>query len=106
MLFKEGDVLEVELVLKVLGAGGDDDALTGEDRGDQVGKGLAGAGAGFDDQVLSLDEGALDRFGHLELAGPVFVVRVPLGEQAFFAEELADGEGFGGLTRGLGHLRS
>jgi hypothetical protein len=62
--FEEGDVLEEELLLEVFGAGGDDDALlalAGEAEGGQeVGEGLAGAGAGFDDEVALVGEGLLD----------------------------------------------
>ena len=58
---KEGDVLEVELLLQVFGAGGDDDALScapaGEAQGRQeVGEGFAGAGAGFDDEMALVFE--------------------------------------------------
>ena len=44
------DVLEVDLLLEVLGAGGDQHALAAEDRGDEIGERLAGAGAGFGEQ--------------------------------------------------------
>ena len=71
--FEEGDVLEEELLLQILGAGGDDDALlalAGEaQRGQQIGEGLAGAGAGFDDEVALVREGAFDGSRHLVLAG-------------------------------------
>ena len=73
--FEEGDVLEVELLLEVFGAGGDDDALlalAGEAEGGQeVGEGLAGAGAGFDDEVALVGEGLFDGSGHVVLAGAV-----------------------------------
>jgi hypothetical protein len=38
VLLQEGNVFEEELFLKVLRAGGNDDALTGQDRGHQVGE--------------------------------------------------------------------
>ena len=52
MLLEEWDVLEEELLLEVLGAGGDDDAAARQDGGHQVGQRLAGAGAGLGDEVL------------------------------------------------------
>ena len=59
--FEEGDVLEEELLLQIFCAGGDDDALlalAGEAQGGQeIGEGLAGAGAGFDDEVALVFEG-------------------------------------------------
>jgi len=37
-------------------------------------------GTGFDDQMTPLFERAHDGFGHLNLAGPVFVFRMGLGD--------------------------
>ena len=91
MLFEERNVFEEELLLKILGAGGNDHALAGENRGDQIGERFSGARAGLDDQVLLVGERALDRFGHLELPVAEFVVGVPLREQTLFRKELADG---------------
>ena len=96
MLLQERDVLEEELFLEVLGAGGDDDALAGEDGGDQIGERLAGAGAGFDDEVALVGEGGFDGFGHFELAGAELVIRVPLRKRAAAGEELAHGGRLGG----------
>ena len=66
-----------------------------EDGGDQVGEGLAGAGAGLDDEVLAFGERGLDRQGHFELAGAELEVGVPLGEGAVGGEEVAGGDGLG-----------
>ena len=44
------NVLEENLFLKVLRAGGDQDPLPAEDRGNQIRERLAGAGAGFGEQ--------------------------------------------------------
>ena len=68
VLLEERDVLEEELLLQVLGAGGDDDALAGEQRRHQVGERLAGARAGLDDQVALVGERGFDGLGHLHLA--------------------------------------
>ncbi len=51
MLLQERDVFEEKLLLQILGAGGDDDALAGLQGRNKVGEGFSGAGAGFDDQV-------------------------------------------------------
>ena len=93
---EERDVLEEELLLEIFRAGGDDDALAGEDRGDEIGERLAGSRAGFDDQVAFIAKRGFDGFGHFELAGAEFIVGVPLGKESFAAEELANSEGFGG----------
>ncbi len=109
MRFEEGDVLEVELLLQVLGAGGDDDALAafaGEAQGgQQVGEGLAGAGAGFDDEVALVVERGLDGFGHLVLAFADFEGEGGFREDAVGREEvvqrgqLAARRSFRGLRR-------
>ena len=89
--FEERNVAEEELVLQGLGAGGDDDALAGAQGGQQVGQGLAGAGAGLDDQVAALGEGALDGLGHFELAGAVLVGQRRARQNAAGREELVEG---------------
>ena len=68
VLLQKRNVLEEELFLQILGAGGNDDALAGEHRGNQVGQRLAGAGAGLDDQVPLVGERGFDGLRHLELA--------------------------------------
>ena len=83
MLFEERNVLEEELLLEVFGAGGDDHALAGENRGDQIGERFAGACAGLDDQVLLVGERGFDGLGHFELAGAILVVGMPLGKRAW-----------------------
>ena len=49
-------VLEIDLFLKVLRAGGNQDALPAEDGGNEVGERLAGAGAGFREQDAAVVE--------------------------------------------------
>ena len=82
VLLEERNVFEEELLLEVLGAGGDHDALAGEEGGDQVGEGFAGAGAGFDDQMFAVGERGFHGFRHLQLAGPEFIIGMPFGERA------------------------
>ena len=95
MLLQKGNVLEEELLLQVLGAGGDHDALAGEDCGHQVGQRLAGTRAGLHDQMFAVRQRRFHRFGHGQLAGTVFVIRMPLGKRAVPREEpVHAGSGF------------
>jgi len=86
VLLQERDVLEKELFLQGLGAGGDDDAFPRHQRGNQVRERLAGAGAGLDDQVPPIGDGAFDAFRHLHLPGPELIGRVPFRESATLPE--------------------
>ena len=74
-LGQAGHVAVDDLGLQGERGGGHDDRLAGRDgvgdRGDEVGQGLAGAGAGLHEQVLvGLDRG-LDGLGHRHLPGPL-----------------------------------
>src|SRR5450759_1457489 len=62
-----GQIAIVELVLQVLGAGGNDDLAAREQRRHQVSKSLAGAGAGFGHQQAFVAHGLGDGLGHLDL---------------------------------------
>ena len=86
--FQEGHIAKVELILQSLGAGGDDDALAGAQGGQQVSQRLAGAGAGLDDQMAAFGEGALDGFGHLQLARTVLIGQRRARQDAAGREEL------------------
>ena len=68
-LAQRGNVLEVDLFLEVLRAGGDEHALAAENRGHEIRERLAGAGAGFGEQDAAVLEDARDGRGHLDLAG-------------------------------------
>src|SRR5262245_853241 len=76
-LAQQRDVFEEDLFLKILGAGGHEDALAAEDRRDQIRKGLARAGARFGDQRSATFDDLGDRGGHraLSLARLVVVNR-------------------------------
>jgi hypothetical protein len=74
------------------------DALAGENRGDEIGERFAGAGSGFDDQMAMVVERGFDSFRHFELTGAEFVSGMAAREEAAFAEELAHGE-FGNYGR-------
>ena len=70
-------ILEEDLLLKILRAGGDQRALPAEDRGDEIREGLARAGAGFGEQrAAALDDAGHGR-GHLLLA----VARLEAGKR-------------------------
>ena len=56
-----------QLVLQGLGAGGDDDFPATQQRGNEVGKCFAGAGAGFRDQDRICRDGFGNRLRHLQL---------------------------------------
>ena len=88
MFLQERKVLEIELLLKILCAGGNDHPLAGKDRRNKIGEGLAGSRSGLDDQVPPVRERLLDCLGHFELAGAEFVVGVPFREETLPAEEL------------------
>jgi hypothetical protein len=92
--FEEGNVFEVELLLEIFGAGGDDDALValaGEaEGGKEVGEGLAGAGAGFDDEMALVFEGGLDGSGHVVLAAAMLEGEGGVGEDAAGGEEVVE----------------
>ena len=67
-------------------------ALAGEAEGGQkVGEGLAGAGAGFDDEVTLFLEGGFDGAGHLVLAAAVLEGEGGAGEDAAGREEVVEG---------------
>ena len=86
-----------QLVLQVLGAGGDDHLAAREQRGHQIGEGLAGAGAGLDhqDRVVAYRLGHRQR--HLALLRARTERRDFSGKRALFGKETFD---FGGHDRG------
>ena len=69
------NVFVEELLLQILGAGGNDDALAAVIR-EQICEGLAGTGAGLDDQVTLFFDGGFDGLCHLQLSATEFVGRV------------------------------
>ena len=63
----ERQVALEQLVLQRLGAGGDDHLAAVEQRGNEIGEGLAGAGAGFGDQLPTRRDGRAPRPRHRQL---------------------------------------
>ena len=59
-----GQISVVQLILQVAGAGGDEDPTLRQQRGHEIGKSLARARAGFDDEMRELAQGVGDRRGH------------------------------------------
>ena len=88
VLLEEGDVLEEELFLEILGACGDDDALTGQQGRDQVRQGFSGTGAGLHDEVPLVGKRRFHGFGHFHLTGAELVIGMPLGQRAVPGKEL------------------
>jgi hypothetical protein len=86
---QQRDVVARDLVLQRAGAGRHDDALAGQQRGDEVRQGLAGPGAGLDDQGAFVVERAGDRGRHRALLGAILVVGDRLGEAAAGGQQVA-----------------
>ena len=68
-LFENGQILEEDLFLEILGPCGDEDALAAENRGDEVGECLPCSGARFRKQHTAVREDVRDRRRHFELCG-------------------------------------
>jgi hypothetical protein len=77
---KKGNVFLHQLLLKIFCAGGDDYSLAARDGGSngrhKVGERLTRARARFHNQMALLMKSAQHGFGHLNLAGPVLVLRM------------------------------
>jgi hypothetical protein len=84
----EGNVFVHKLVLQVLGAGGDDDALPRRDRGHEIGDGFAGAGAGFREQNAAVGDRLRDGETKLLLGDPLLVGGEDGREAAAGSEEV------------------
>ena len=84
-----------QLILQVLGAGGDDHLAPGQQGRHQIGEGLAGTGAGLAYQHPTLLQNAGDRLRHLELLGALGVAGNMPGEQTVLSEDLAQFEHVG-----------
>ena len=69
------DVLEVDLLLEVLRAGGDEHALAAQDGGHEIRECLAGAGPGLGEQDAAAREDLRHRGGHFDLPGAWLEVR-------------------------------
>ena len=86
-----GKVLEVNLLLEILRARGDQHALAAQNRGNQIGEGLAGPGAGFGEQHAAVLEPPRDGVGHFELPGAGLKVGNRARQHAAGREDGVDG---------------
>ena len=84
---QERDVLVDELLLQVLGAGGDHHAPAQLDRGQQVGEGLAGAGARLGQQHAAVRQDVAHGLRQLLLGRTLLVSREGAGECSTRPEE-------------------
>ena len=84
---EERQVLVEELLLQVLGAGGDDHAPAQLHRGKQVGEGLAGARPRLGQEQPAVLEHPLHGLGEAALGRPLLVAGQDAGEQAVGTEE-------------------
>jgi len=87
---EEGKILVEDLFLKVLGSGGDDDFLFGENNGNKIAQGLAGAGACLDDRFGFIPQRLLNQLGHLELRGAKLKARNRSGKRALRAQDFIE----------------
>ncbi len=95
---QERNVFLIELLLKRFRGRGDDHAAAAADCRQEIGQGLSGAGACFQDGVVVVLEGIVHRFRHLQLAGAVFVA----ADHAFLEEATGtEDRGHGGLCAAL-----
>src|SRR6185312_4042451 len=88
-------------------AGGDDDALAGEDDRQKISERLPGSSASFHDEVALFRERSLDGLRHLELSLTEFVGRMCLSQSSPGREELMQRRKFrwSGSLGGLGSRR-
>ena len=87
------NVLEVDLLLEVLGAGRDEHALAAENRRDEVRERLARAGPRFGEQHAAVFERARDRGRHFDLARARLEVGHRPGQRAVRREDVAYASG-------------
>ena len=88
VLLKERYILEKELFLQVLGAGGDDYAFAAADYRQQIGQSLSRSRSRFHDQVPAFCERLFHGLRHLQLAATELIIRVRLAQQSAGGEEL------------------
>ena len=96
----------IELVLQRLGAGRDDDLPAVEQRGNQVGEGLAGAGAGLGDQRAPRRDRVGHCGGHRQLLVPVAEAGQLPGQRPALAEDRGEIGVVGPALRGNGGGRA
>jgi len=96
-LAHHGQVTLEQLVLEGLGTGGDDHLAAGQQRGHEVGEGLAGTGAGLCHQHGTVLQGVGHRARHLELLRTHTEARDGVGQRAVRGEGRVDTVGHAAL---------
>jgi hypothetical protein len=85
-----------DLFLKVLGSGGNDGFLFGEDNGSKIAESLARACPCLDDRFRFVSQRLLNQLGQLELGGAKLKARNRSGKRALRTQDLIEGiEGIG-----------
>src|ERR687897_3188338 len=87
---QHGQIFEVNLFLKVLGACGYENALAAEDRRNQIGERFAGAGARFNEQHAAIVQRTRHGIRHVALGGTRLERRQRFGERSRVGEDLGD----------------
>ena len=88
-MLEKRKILEENLFLQVFGSGRDYNPLTAENAGDEVGKRLAGSGAGLNAQVMALIDCLSYRLGHLYLPRAELILQVRAGNLPLRAQDSA-----------------
>jgi hypothetical protein len=107
-LLKKWNIFVKQLLLQVLGAGGDDDAFARADRRHKISERLSSTGSGLDDQVAPFFNGLFDCLCHLQLAAAKLVRGMSAGEQSAGRKEVVErnraaGRGRTGGLKTRGH---
>src|SRR5207253_5980237 len=87
---EDRQVLEEDLLLQVLRAGGNEDTLPAEDRRDEIGERLAGPGARFGEEGFLAGKRAGDGVRHEQLAGPRLEAAEGPGDRTVEGERRGD----------------
>ena len=91
-----------QLILQSLGAGGDDHLAAVQQRGDEIGERLAGAGAGLGDKLAACGDSLCDGLGHRQLLRPEVKAGQFARERSTFAEDRSECSVAGGRLRRFG----
>src|SRR5581483_9916673 len=89
-LLEKWNIFVKQLLLQVLGACGNDHALSRADRWHEISERFSRAGSGLDDQVAAFFDGLLDCLCHLQLAAAKLVCGVSAGEQPAGRKEVVE----------------
>src|SRR4051812_18360535 len=105
-LLQRWDVLEVDLFLEILRAGGHQHALPAQDRRHEIREGFPGPGAGLGEQDAAALEDTRHTGGHFHLSRARFVIRQRLREGAAGAEHAGSYASESGYSGNFRHSAS